>query len=138
MQHVGEHGGVRFYNDSKATNVSAVVGSLTGFPGSYVLVAGGRHKGSPYTPLREVLGGARAVVLLGEAADLLAEDLYGVAPLHRAETLEEAVRLGAKLAQTGDAVVLSPACSSYDMFVNYERRGEAFAAAVARLGEEGR
>ncbi|MFH2010546.1 MAG: UDP-N-acetylmuramoyl-L-alanine--D-glutamate ligase [bacterium] len=137
MQHVGEHDGVRFFNDSKATNVSAVVGSLTGFPGGYVLVAGGRHKGAPYTPLRPVLGAVRAVILIGEAADLLAEDLYGVAPLHRAKTLEEAVRLGAKLAQAGEAVVLSPACSSYDMFTNYERRGEAFAAAVARLEKGG-
>lgn len=137
MQHVGERGGVRFYNDSKATNVSAVAGSLSGFPGKYVLVAGGRHKGAPYTPLRQVMEQhARGLVLLGEAADLLAEDLAGVAPIRRAETLEEAVRIAADLAEPGEAVVLSPACSSYDMFVNFEKRGEAFAAAVARLGGE--
>lgn len=137
MQHVGEHRGVRFYNDSKATNVSAVAGSLSGFPGRYVLVAGGRHKGAPYTPLRSVLAqNARGLVLLGEAAELLAGDLAGVAPMVRAETLEEAVRTAAALAQPGEAVVLSPACSSYDMFTNFEKRGEAFAAAVARLGGE--
>ncbi len=137
MQHVGERRGVRFYNDSKATNVSAVVGSLSGFPGQYVLVAGGRHKGAPYTPLRSVLQGrARGLVLLGEAADQLAEDLAGVAPIQRAETLAEAVQKAARLAEPGEAVVLSPACSSYDMFTNFEMRGEAFAAAVARLGEE--
>jgi UDP-N-acetylmuramoylalanine--D-glutamate ligase len=136
MQHVGEVGGVRFYNDSKATNVSAVAGSLAGFPGQYVLLAGGRHKGAPYTPLRPILErGARALVLIGEAADLLAEDLYGVAPIHRAPTLVEAVRLAAGLAAPGDAVVLSPACSSYDMFSNFEQRGAAFAAAVAGLGD---
>lgn len=137
MQQVGEHAGVRYYNDSKATNVSAVAGSLSGFPGQYVLVAGGRHKGAPYTPLRAVLADhARGLVLLGEAAELLAEDLSGVAPIVRAETLEEAVRLAADLAQPGEAVVLSPACSSYDMFTNFEQRGEAFAAAVAQLGSE--
>jgi UDP-N-acetylmuramoylalanine--D-glutamate ligase len=137
MQHVGERGGVRFYNDSKATNVSAVVGSLSGFPGRYVLVAGGRHKGAPYTPLRSVLEGhARGVVLLGEAADQLAGDLAGVAPIERAESLDEAVRRAADLADPGEAVVLSPACSSYDMFTNFEKRGEAFAAAVAQLGGE--
>lgn len=137
MQYVGESSGVRFYNDSKATNVSAVAGSLSGFPGRYVLVAGGRHKGSPYTPLRPVLAQrVRDLVLLGEAADELAADLAGVAPIHRAPTLDEAVRVAADLAEPGEAVVLSPACSSYDMFTNFEQRGEAFAAAVARLGGE--
>jgi len=137
MQLVGEQSGVRFYNDSKATNVSAVAGSLSGFPGPYVLVAGGRHKGSPYTPLRAVLANrARGLVLLGEAADLLAADLAGVAPIHRAGSLDEAVRMAADLAEPGEAVVLSPACSSYDMFTNFEKRGEAFAAAVAHLGGE--
>jgi len=137
MQHVGDRSGVRFYNDSKATNVSAVVGSLSGFPGQYVLVAGGRHKGAPYTPLRSILEGhARGLVLLGEAAELLAEDLAGVAPIQRAADLSEAVRLAAGLAEPGEAVVLSPACSSYDMFPNFEKRGEAFAAAVAQLGDQ--
>jgi UDP-N-acetylmuramoylalanine--D-glutamate ligase len=102
-----------------------------------VLVAGGRHKGAPYTPLRPVLQDhARAIVLLGEARDQLAADLDGVAPVQQAETLEEAVRVAADLAQPGDAVVLSPACSSYDMFTNFEQRGDAFAAAVALLGGE--
>jgi len=137
MEHVGEHGGIRFYNDSKATNVSAVVGSLSGFPGRFVLVAGGRHKGAPYTPLRSVLNDrAGGLVLLGEAADQIAEDLAGVAPIYRVQTLAEAVQKAAGLAESGEAVVLSPACSSYDMFANFEQRGEAFAAAVAELGEE--
>ncbi len=138
MEHVGDHEGVRFFNDSKATNVSAVAGSMSGFPGRYVLVAGGRHKGAPYQPLRGLLeGSARALVLLGEAADLMAADLRGVAPIHRVNTMDEAVTLAAELAQPGDSVVLSPACSSYDMFDNFERRGEAFASAVAGLAGEG-
>ena len=134
MEAVGEVQGVRFYNDSKATNVSAVAGSLSGFPDPFVWVAGGRHKGSPYRPLRELLTRqARALVLIGEAADRIAADLEGVAPIERAATLEEAVARAAALAAPGEAVVLSPACSSYDMFDNFEARGAAFAAAVAAL-----
>jgi UDP-N-acetylmuramoylalanine--D-glutamate ligase len=139
MELVGEVRGVRFYNDSKATNVSAVAGSLGGFPDRYVWVAGGRHKGAPYHPLRAVLGGrAKALVLIGEAADLIAADLDGVAPVVRAESLEEAVALAADRAAPGEAVVLSPACSSYDMFHNFEERGACFAAAVADLGRRNR
>lgn len=139
MELVGEVRGVRFYNDSKATNVSAVAGSLGGFPDRYVWVAGGRHKGASYHPLRAVLGGrAKALVLLGEAADLIAEDLAGVAPVVRAGSLEEAVALAADRASPGEAVVLSPACSSYDMFRNFEERGACFAAAVADLGRRSR
>jgi UDP-N-acetylmuramoylalanine--D-glutamate ligase len=134
MQAVGEVDGVRFFNDSKATNVSAVMGSLSGFPDRYVLVAGGRHKGAPYTPLRSVLAGrVRALVLIGEAADQIATDLGDVAPAVRADTLADAVRQAFALAEPGEAVVLSPACSSYDMFDNYEARGDAFAEAVAQL-----
>ena len=134
MELVGEVRGVRFYNDSKATNVSAVAGSLGGFADRYVWVAGGRHKGAPYDPLRAVLGGrAKALVLIGEAADLIAADLVGLAPVVRAGSLEEAVALAADLAEPGEAVVLSPACSSYDMFKNFEERGAAFALAVAAL-----
>jgi len=134
MEVVGEVAGVRYLNDSKATNVSAVAGSLSGFAGRYVWIAGGRHKGAPYTPLREVLAGrARALVLLGEAADRIAAELDGVAPVFRVSSLPEAVARAAALAEPGDAVVLSPACASYDMFDNFEARGAAFAAAVRDL-----
>ncbi|MDY0000686.1 MAG: UDP-N-acetylmuramoyl-L-alanine--D-glutamate ligase [Polyangia bacterium] len=139
MELVGEVDGVRFYNDSKATNVSAVAGSLGGFPDRFVWVAGGRHKGAPYTSLRGVLGGqAKAIVLIGEAADLIAADLEGVAPVFRAGSLEEAVGVAARLAASKEAVVLSPACSSYDMFSNFEERGACFAAAVMDLGRRSR
>jgi UDP-N-acetylmuramoylalanine--D-glutamate ligase len=134
MEAVGEVNGVRFYNDSKATNVSAVAGSLSGFPGRYVWIGGGRHKGAPYGPLREVLaGGARALVLLGEAADRIAADLDGVAPILRVSSLGEAVARAAEIARPGEAVVLSPACASYDMFEDFEARGAAFTAAVQAL-----
>lgn len=136
MELVGEVAGVRYYNDSKATNVSAVKGSLSGFPSRFVLIAGGRHKGAGYHPLRNLLERqATGLVLLGEAADQIASDLAGVAPIERADSLDEAVVTAASLAQPGEAVVLSPACSSYDMFQNFEARGAAFAQAVARLEE---
>ena len=135
MEAVGRLGSVRFINDSKATNVSAVLGSLSGFPGRFVLVAGGRHKGSPYTPLRSLVEqNCRGVVLIGEAAMQIQQELGDRVPVYRADTLEAAVLRSAELAVAGESVVLSPACSSYDMFANFEKRGQAFAAAVARLG----
>jgi UDP-N-acetylmuramoylalanine--D-glutamate ligase len=138
MELVAEHGGVRFYNDSKATNVGSVVGSLTGFEHPVVLIAGGKDKGGDYAPLVPLLRrGARHVVLIGAAADKIERVLRGVVPLHRAVDLPAAVQLAAELARPGDAVVLSPACSSYDMFKNYEERGRVFADAARRLVRPG-
>lgn len=136
MELAGEHRGVLYYDDSKGTNVAAVVASLDGFPRPFALIAGGRDKGGSYAPLREMLlaNRTRAVVLIGEAADRMAEALRGAVAVRRAGSMEEAVAVAAALTQTGDAVVLSPACSSYDMFRNYEHRGRAFCEAVARLG----
>ncbi len=134
MEHVATVRGVAFYDDSKATNVGSAVGSLSGLEGPVVLLAGGRHKGASYEPLRRVLEGRlRALVLLGEAAPILEEQLGDLAPVVRAGDMDEAVRRAAALARPGDAVVLCPACSSYDMFRDYEERGEAFAAAVRGL-----
>ncbi len=131
MEFVGEIRGVSYYNDSKATNVGSVVGSLRGFPGNIVLIAGGRHKGAPYTPLREVLQmRTRALVLIGESAPLIERDLEGIAPVFRAMSMHEAVSIASKVALPGDSVVLSPACSSYDMFRNYRERGDSFRNAV--------
>lgn len=135
MELVGERRGVRFYDDSKGTNVAAVVASVDGFPRPFILIAGGRDKGGSYAPLRDVLqrNMARGVVVIGEAADKIASAVEGVAPLHRAASMEDAVAIAARIAGDGDAVVLSPACSSYDMFQNYEHRGQAFRAAVEAL-----
>jgi UDP-N-acetylmuramoylalanine--D-glutamate ligase len=134
MQLVDEIAGVRFYNDSKATNVGSVVGSLSGFELRVVLIAGGKDKGGDYAPLVPILARvATHVVLIGAAADLLERALEGTVPLHRAGDLPSAVDLAAGLAQPGEAVVLSPACSSYDMFRDYEERGEVFARAVHAL-----
>ena len=131
MQLVVEKDSVAYYDDSKATNVGAAVKALEGVTGKAVLIAGGRDKGGDYGPLRaEVVRKARAVVLLGEAADLMATALAGAAPIERATDMREAVRKARALAQPGDAVLLAPACSSYDMFTDYGQRGDVFRAAV--------
>jgi len=126
--------GVSYYNDSKGTNVGAVLAALEGFPEPVVLIAGGKDKGVDFRPLRAALGRkARAVVLLGEARDRMARELAGAAPITVAGTLAQAVRAAAEAARKGDAVVFSPACSSFDMFRNFEERGEAFRKAVEEL-----
>jgi len=128
--------GVSYYNDSKGTNVGAVLAALDGFPEPVVLIAGGKDKGVDFRPLRGALGRkARAVVLLGEARDRMARELAGAAPITVAGTLSEAVRAAAGAARKGDAVVFSPACSSFDMFRNFEERGEAFRSVVKELSE---
>ncbi len=134
MQLVGERRGVRFYDDSKATNVDSVVAGLDGFPVPFVLIAGGRDKGGSYAPLDAALqhNSCRAVVLIGEAAEKIDAALTSVDKV-RATTLPDAVARAAGLAQRGDAVLLSPACSSFDMFDNYEHRGEVFKKAVEEL-----
>ena len=135
MQLVGEKKGVRFYDDSKATNVESVVAGIEGFPTPFVLIAGGRDKGAPYTTMVEAMKRSEclAAILIGEAADQIAAAVGREVPLERADTLEDAVRRGASIAKAGQSVVLSPACSSYDMFENYEHRGRVFRAAVEAL-----
>jgi len=126
--------GVSYYNDSKGTNVGAVLAALDGFPEPVVLIAGGKDKGVDFRPMRAALGRkARAVVLLGEARDRMARELEGAAPIVVTGTLSEAVRAAAGAALKGDAVVFSPACSSFDMFRSFEERGEAFRKAVGEL-----
>jgi UDP-N-acetylmuramoylalanine--D-glutamate ligase len=132
MQLVGTRRGVRFYDDSKATNVDSVVAGVDGFPTPFVLIAGGRDKGGSYGPLVHALTSSRcrAVIVIGEAADQIAFAIDDKLPVRNAATLQEAVTLAVARAESGDAVVLSPACSSYDMFDNYEHRGRVFVAAV--------
>lgn len=137
MEWVGEVRGVAFFDDSKGTNVGATVAALTGFPRPVVLIAGGRDKGGSYAPLAEVMArGGRAAVTLGEAAARIETALAPVVPVARAHDMDEAVTRAMALAHRGDAVVLSPACSSFDMYRNYEHRAEAFRTAVARVVAE--
>lgn len=133
MEPVGMVADVLYLNDSKATNVSSTKVAVHAMDRPYVLMLGGRHKGEPYASLAEGLGKAVAVVAYGESAPLVEADLRGVVRLERAEGFEEAVRLAASLAPEGGAVLLSPACSSYDQFNNYEERGAAFRRVVATL-----
>ena len=134
-QYVAERGGVRWYNDSKGTNVGATEAALRGVPGDkVVLIAGGEGKDQDFTPLRgPAAERCRAVVLIGRDAELIADALAGTVPLERATDMEAAVAAAARLAEPGDGVLLSPACASFDMFDNYIARGEAFVAAVGRL-----
>lgn len=127
--------GLRWYNDSKATNVGAAVAAINGLDvnGAIVLIAGGDGKGADFIPLRKaLLGRARGVVVLGRDAAALERALTGVAPIVRVGDMGAAVGAARRLAREGDTVVLSPACSSLDMYRNFEARGDAFANAVMR------
>ncbi|WP_025040819.1 UDP-N-acetylmuramoyl-L-alanine--D-glutamate ligase [Nitrosospira briensis] len=135
MENVGTYGGITFYDDSKGTNVGATAAALDGMMQSVVLIAGGVGKGQDFAPLaRPIAEHARAVVLIGRDAAKIASAINhcGV-PLHHASTMEEAVQKSFWLAQEGDAVLMSPACASFDMFKNYAHRAEAFIAAVRRV-----
>lgn len=126
--------GVDYVNDSKATNVAATVAALSGFDKPLVLIAGGESKGADFSPLVEQVGRhAKAAILIGKAAPELGETLESVCEIRKAGTLEDAVAQAAALAVEGDTVLLSPACSSLDMFDDYRERGHAFAEAVERL-----
>jgi UDP-N-acetylmuramoylalanine--D-glutamate ligase len=138
LEPVGEIHNVRYINDSKGTNVDATAKSLVSFNDKILLIAGGRGKGASYRPLRGLVSEhVRHLILLGEDAQRLAEDLEGTAPIHHVTTMEEAVELGAKLANPGEIVLLSPACASFDMFKDYADRGDVFSALVRKMRERG-
>ena len=134
LEFVAEIAGVRYYNDSKATNVDAAAKALAAFPGPLLVILGGKDKGSPYSPLRDLLAArARRAILIGAAAEKIAADLAGAVPLDQARTLDRAVEIAASHARPGDTVLLAPACSSFDQFENYEQRGRVFKQLVAAL-----
>jgi len=131
---VREVSGVRWYDDSKGTNVGATVRTLAGMPGQVVLILGGKDKGGSYAPLAPLAKErARALVLLGEAREKIAAELEGSAPIAIVEEMGEAVRRAAELARPGDAVLLSPACASFDQYTSYAERGQHFQAEVNAL-----
>ncbi|HYQ14461.1 MAG TPA: UDP-N-acetylmuramoyl-L-alanine--D-glutamate ligase [Polyangiaceae bacterium] len=138
MALVTELRGVRFYDDSKGTNVGAAVTALLGLSEARgVLIAGGRDKLGSYEPLVDALRKkGRAVVLIGEAADKIASAIGDAVPVARAVDMPSAVRKAFELAQPSDAVLLSPACSSFDMFKSYADRGDRFASAALALKQE--
>jgi UDP-N-acetylmuramoylalanine--D-glutamate ligase len=128
IETVMERDGVLWINDSKSTNVTSTLVAIRGMTRPTVLLLGGKHKGEPYTALApELRRIGRAVIAYGEAAPLIEADLKDVVPLTRlGSSFEDVVGTARHLAQPGDAVLLSPACSSYDMFDNYEHRGAVF------------
>jgi UDP-N-acetylmuramoylalanine--D-glutamate ligase len=136
MEPVGTYGGVEWINDSKATNVASTHVALAGMTKPYVLLLGGRHKGEPYTALAEPFRKFGKVVLAyGESAPIIEQDLGGLVPVERLGSSFPAVMARAReLARSGEAVLLSPACSSFDMFDNYAQRGAEF----RRLAADGR
>ena len=135
MEKVAVFSGITFYDDSKGTNVGATVAALSGMTQSVVLIVGGDGKRQDFSPLRQpVADCARAVVLIGRDAEKIAAALDGCGvPLHHVATMEEAVQQSFALALKGDAVLMSPACASLDMFRNYAHRAEVFVAAVRDL-----
>ncbi len=133
---VADADGVRWYNDSKGTNIGATVAAINGLvtDTTAILIAGGQGKGADFHELRAAIAGrVRVAVLIGENADLLAAAIEDLVDVRMAETLPAAVHIAADLARHGEIVLLSPACASLDMFANYEARGRVFEAAVREL-----
>ena len=132
---VRELDGVTYYNDSKATNVASALAGLGGLDRPFVLIAGGLSKGDDLQPLETLLAArGRGLVAVGDSAEQFAALAEGVVPVVRAGLMDDAVDKARSLAQAGDAIVLSPACASFDQYRSYAQRGEAFTAAVQALG----
>ena len=126
--------GVQYYNDSKATNVDAVKRSLESFDSQVMLIMGGRDKGGSYALLNGLIKErVKRLIAIGEAREKILNVLGRLTRSEGARTLEEAVDLAYQGASPGDIVLLSPGCSSFDMFTDYAERGEAFCKAVRRL-----
>ena len=136
LERVAEIGGVRFFNDSKATNVEAARKSLEAFPGVVLPIIGGRYKGGDFADLAPALRAhGKAVLAIGEATPRIVAALADVVPVVPCDSMREAVERGLALATAGDTIVLAPACSSFDMFEDYAARGRAFKDEVRRLAE---
>jgi UDP-N-acetylmuramoylalanine--D-glutamate ligase len=126
--------GVLWINDSKSTNITSTEVAIAALDRPFVLLLGGRHKGEPYTRLAPLLRDrCRAVIAYGEASEIIQRDLAGHARVIPAGSFADVLAVARAEARPGDAVLLSPACSSFDMFRNYEERGETFRRAVLAL-----
>ncbi len=133
-QWVGERRGVVYIDDSKGTNVGATLAAVAGLPGSLLVIAGGDGKGQDFTPLAAAFRGkVRKAMLIGRDRDLVAAALEGACEVERFESMPDAVVAAANSARSGETVLLSPACSSLDMFSDYTHRGRVFAGAVSEL-----
>jgi UDP-N-acetylmuramoylalanine--D-glutamate ligase len=134
IEYVAEIRGIKFYNDSKATNVDSTVKALESFDRNIIVILGGKDKGSDYSVLAPLIRSrVKLIVLIGAASDKIAEQLQGSGPMVRALSMQEAVLKAMDQASAGDVVLLAPACASFDMFDNYEHRGRVFKEAVLDL-----
>jgi UDP-N-acetylmuramoylalanine--D-glutamate ligase len=134
LEFVAEIGGVRYYNDSKATNVDATLKALDAFPGRVLVILGGKDKGSDYTVLQKSLREKAILALLvGTAAEKIEKQITGSVAIERAGTIERAVEIASQAARPGDIVLLAPACASFDQFQNFEHRGRVFKELVRQL-----
>ena len=134
LEKVAEIDGTVYLNDSKATNIDALEKALVAMRTPVVLIAGGKDKGLDFTGLRPLLREkVRAVVLIGQMTEKMEAQWHSVVPCHRSETLAAAVEKARLLAHRGDTVLLSPGCSSYDMFKSFEDRGDQFRTLVRAL-----
>ena len=134
LEFVREIEGIRFYDDSKGTNVGSVVKSLQSFSGPVILIAGGKDKNGDLSPLRDLIQNrVKHLILIGEAKERMGRELGGLTTTTMTKTLEDAVLLAYQTAKKGEVVLLSPACSSFDMFKDYKERGRVFKEAVNRI-----
>jgi UDP-N-acetylmuramoylalanine--D-glutamate ligase len=139
LEFVREIGGVRFYNDSKGTNVGSVVKSLQSFSEPVILIAGGKDKNGDLSPLKDLVQKqVKHLILVGEAKERMSHELGGLTDTVMARTMEEAVSLAHQKANGGEVILLSPACSSFDMFKDYKERGRVFKEAVFELSTKSR
>ena len=133
-EYVGEKAGIRWYNDSKGTNVDACKKAINAMPGPVILIAGGISKGADFSPLKPcVKDSVKLLILMGKDRDQLASQLSDCARIILTQSLGQSVSVASEHAVEGDVVLLSPACSSFDMFANFEDRGEQFIAAVSEV-----
>jgi len=134
LEEVSTISGVKFINDSKATNVSSVWYALQSIGRPIILIGGGRDKGGDFTKLRDLVKDkVKALILLGEAKEKMKNELGDLIPTFFVSDMEEAVNLSLEKASSGDSVLLSPGCASFDMFDNFEHRGKVFKSAVEKL-----
>jgi UDP-N-acetylmuramoylalanine--D-glutamate ligase len=137
IEFVDEISGVKFYNDSKATSVDATLKALEALSeadGKIVLILGGRGKNAPYAPLAPLIeGSVRKLVVIGEDAKNISDQLHEYAEIEHAGSFAEAVKRSFESAQSGDSVLLAPACASFDMFKSFEERGMVFKQVVGNL-----
>jgi UDP-N-acetylmuramoylalanine--D-glutamate ligase len=139
LEFVAEIAGVRYYNDSKATNVDATLKALEAFPGRVLVILGGKDKDSDYSVLQTALRERSVLALLiGAAAEKIEQQISGSVAMERAGTMERAVEIASQAARSGDVVLLAPACASFDQFQNYEQRGRVFKDLVRNREQQAR